>query len=114
MEKVRWQSVVQALILLYSGIGNLELLYEDEVYKIESADVTRNISMLNTGTGEWTVDLPRMHHTRKGHQCIETVINGNRGTVPLLINRRTILESVLVLNFAKFSLIQIAIPINFY
>ena len=44
-----------------------------------SADVTRNISMLDTDTGVWKTDLPRMKITRFRHQCLETTIDGNRG-----------------------------------
>ena len=44
-----------------------------------TADVTRNISMLDTETGVWKTDLPRMKITRTRHQCLETTIDGNRG-----------------------------------
>ena len=46
---------------------------------LQTADVTRNISMLNTETGKWKTDLPRMKITRIGPQCLETTIDGNRG-----------------------------------
>ena len=44
-----------------------------------TADVTRNISMLDTKTGVWKNDLPRMRITRIGPQCLETTIDGNKG-----------------------------------
>jgi len=42
-------------------------------------DVTANVSMLNTETGMWTTDLPRMRFTRVKPQCLETTIQGARG-----------------------------------
>jgi len=42
-------------------------------------DVTANISMLNTETGIWKTDLPRMRFTRVNPQCLETTIQGARG-----------------------------------